>query len=287
MNNKENKTQNIYVYIKFTLTVQDKSILRDIKQTRDFLKQNPEIIVLNADKGNVTVLMEKTDYLEKMSSLLNDTTTYQQLSKHNTIALQKEANNFFDEWVKESRIDEIYAKNLKTHNGFVAKLYGLVKIHKNNSIRPILSCIGSPLYNLAKFLSNIFKPSVGLKDSHIKNSTEFVEKIKNIKLPPGYILISLDVTSLFTNIDTKLILKLVEKNWKTLKKNAKTKIRKDQFLAALQLVLSNNEFIFDDKIFRQIFGLPMGSPISAILADFVMEYIEEQAINKLEFNLLF
>ena len=46
------------------------------KATRKFLKENPDIAVLQSDKGNKTVLMNITDYQTRMSTLLNDAKTY-------------------------------------------------------------------------------------------------------------------------------------------------------------------------------------------------------------------
>ena len=44
-------------------------------------------------------------------------------------------------------------------------------------------------------------------------------------------------------------------------------------------VLNNNYFKYDVDYYRQIFGCAMGSPISPVLEDLVMEEIEETAIS--------
>ena len=41
-------------------------------------------VILPADKGNATVVMERKDYDGKVRGLLNDTTTYQRLPKDPT-----------------------------------------------------------------------------------------------------------------------------------------------------------------------------------------------------------
>ena len=39
------------------------------------------------------------------------------------------------------------------------KIYGLVKVHKkDNPLRPVASMVGTPEYELAKFLDKIIKP---------------------------------------------------------------------------------------------------------------------------------
>ena len=46
----------------------------------------------------------------------------------------------------------------------------------------------------------------------------------------------------------------------------------------LDFVLTNNYFKHDGYHYKQIFGCAMGSPISPVMADLVMEVIEETAI---------
>jgi len=53
------------------------------------------------------------------------------------------------------------------------------------------------------------------------------------------------------------------------------------------LVLDSTFFTFDNKIYRQKFGTPMGSPLSPIIADLVMEYIEEKSLEGLETEVAF
>lgn len=52
----------------------------------------------------------------------------------------------------------------------------------------------------------------------------------------------------------------------------------DNIMRLLEFVLDNNYFIVDGTFYKQIFGCPMGSPVSAILANLVMEHVEERAL---------
>jgi len=51
-------------------------------------KQNPNIIFTGADKGNITVALKKTDYLNKIEKMLNvyvcDNDTYIKINKDPT-----------------------------------------------------------------------------------------------------------------------------------------------------------------------------------------------------------
>ena len=58
-------------------------------------------------------------------------------------------------------------------------MYGLPKVHKENCpLRPVVPYINNPSYFMEKFVNNILKP-VPKPPSIIKNSFEFISKIKN------------------------------------------------------------------------------------------------------------
>ena len=57
------------------------------KQALKRLKNNENIVILPADKGRVTVVMDKKDYHDKMNELVNDKQTYQELKRDPTPAL--------------------------------------------------------------------------------------------------------------------------------------------------------------------------------------------------------
>ncbi|XP_037052022.1 uncharacterized protein LOC119085679 [Bradysia coprophila] len=254
--------------------------------TVTFLAQNPQLLVLNADKGNVTVLMQKLDYEIKMMTLLSDSTTYVPLDHDPTASIQDKVNKLFTRWQEQSYITEGQGKWYRRYNSVCSRMYGLIKIHKTgHPIRPIVASIGSPTYNLSKMFSNILKNVVGKSHRSIKNGTELVKKIRRIRLPPNYVLISLDVVSLFTKIPKDLVVSAVNKRWTKIKKF--TNLPKDEFIVGLTMVLDECCFQFDGKFYRQVFGSPMGSPASPVFADLVMEILEDDVIRKLKFKLPF
>ena len=68
--------------------------------------------------------------------------------------------------------------------------------------RPIVSAVNTFNYNVGKFLVWILTPYMPLCDSFVRNSTNFVQKVANLK--PGYSLqVSFDVKSLYTNVPVK------------------------------------------------------------------------------------
>ena len=92
-------------------------------------------------------------------------------------------------------------KRLTPQQSKCPQIYGLPKVHKAGiPLRPIVSTIGSPTYQLAKELCRILSPIVGKTNSYIRNSSHFVERISEIELQEVDRLVSFDVKSLFTMV---------------------------------------------------------------------------------------
>ena len=63
-----------------------------------------------------------------------------------------------------------------------------------------MSTIGSPTHRLARELVRILSPLEGTTDSHVKNSTDFVNHIGQLTIQERDIMASSDVVSLFTRV---------------------------------------------------------------------------------------
>eukprot|EP00061_Rhincodon_typus_P014806 g42108.t1 len=102
---------------------------------------------------------------------------------------------------------------------------------------------------------------------------EFLNIIKDTRIEEDEIMVSFDITALFTstNIDLakETIATLLDKSGRQAP-NDTNSIIKDSTLKLLDLCLTTH-FIFNDQIFRQINGTPMGSPISGLIAEVVMQ----------------
>ena len=83
------------------------------------------------------------------------------------------------------------------------RMYGLPKIHKEGvPLRPILSMIGSPQHELAKWLADILDPVLQkFSVNCIADSLRFASFIRDLECESHTnFLCSFDVTSLFTNV---------------------------------------------------------------------------------------
>ena len=92
-------------------------------------------------------------------------------------------------------------------------------------------------------------------------------------------MISFDVKSLFTSIPVDLALTIVNKRLQKDQDLAeRTNMSISNIMRLLEFVLKHNYFKHNNIHYKQFFGCAMGSPISLVIADLVMEEIEETAI---------
>ncbi|XP_014614262.1 PREDICTED: uncharacterized protein LOC106792377 [Polistes canadensis] len=231
--------------------------------------------------------MKKEEYIKEMEKLLEDRNTYSILSKDPTNKFEKLTNNLTIKLQNESIISEEMGKNLRSYNSVAPKLYGLRKTHKKErALRPVVSSIGSPCYKLAKFVHQTLTKSISNKlVFSIKNSFEFAEIIREIKLPEGYILVSLDVISLFTNIPKELVLKTINEDWKELAKSIK--VPKNILVELIQFCFELSYFQFNGSFYQQMDGSSMGNPASPVLANLVINYILRKIEGRLPFPVPF
>ena len=227
------------------------------------LRDNKDIMILPADKGNATVLMKKEDYHQKILDVLADD-AYRAMPCDTTDAISRKTT----ELIKKSGILEEELRNVRPKAPAPPRIYGLPKIHKTGvPLRPIVSAIGAPTYNLAKYLSGVLAPFVGRCEHHVKNSMEFVKTLQDIHVQSTDIMVSLDVVSLFTRvplIDTLALL---------------GRILDPRTVELFRYVLTSSYFLYNGDFYEQTDGVAMGSPLSPVIANFFMEDFEEHALN--------
>ena len=281
-----NKLTNFITRAEHTSCNKNNIIVKDFIGTKVFLKSHPEIIVMRADKGNSTVVMLRDEYNVGMNVMLDDTVTYKLLNSDPTKKYQNQANDLVKSMLKHGFIEQSVAKNLMLHNSVSPKLYGLRKTHKANlSLRPVVSCIDSPSCKLATFVHQTLANVMTTFECNVKNSFEFVHFIKTVILPPHYVLVSLDVTSLFTNIPKDLVIGIIKNKWRFI--SAYTTMSRDFFCQVVEFLFNSSYFSFNGKIYQQLDGSAMGNPASPAFANLLMNELINTVLHSLSFDLSF
>lgn len=262
-------------------------LLYIFKKTRNYLKNNPDIYVVNADKGNKTVLIDRVEYEQKMMDLLSDSVTYKPLKSDPTIKIQVESNKLVKHLETCLLITDSEGKKLRKYNSIPPKIYGLVKVHKvGYPLRPVVSCCNAPTYNISKFLCAMLGKIRPLFSYSIKNSVDLISRIGTIPdIPEGYVLISVDVKSLFTNIPQDLVIRLLHENWPVFKNFIDIPL--DIIVTIVNFVFKNSYFQYNRKFYAQVRGSAMGNPASPILAELIMNNLIKFVLLSLDFFIPF
>lgn len=262
-------------------------LCKAVKETRLFLKSNQNIVFTYSDKGKVMVLMNRSEYIEKTFELLHDQNYYKEVSKDPTPSTQRITNNLITKWEKKEFLSPNTAKSLRTYNAIAPRFYTLPKIHKHPlKMRPICAATNSPTTALAKFIANILSNSYnGNNPYYIQDSFTFSQYINDIQIPKNYVIVSFDVVSLFTNLPLDSVINSLQRHWKNIKVHCS--FNWDTFAEAITHIYKTNYLVFQNQFFVQTFGTPMGSNLSPILVNYVLDDLIKVCVDTIDFPIPF
>jgi hypothetical protein len=250
------------------------------------LRTNSSIIIKPADKGSATVVMNKNSYMTEAYRQLNNSNYYRRITepllKSNIIKINDILNRMLSEkFISYKQFEFLQARDSDRKRVF----YLLPKIHKPRERwpqpdmpegRPIVSDCGSESYRISQFIDSFLKPISIKHPSYLKDTYDFINKIKNRKVPKGSILVTGDVSSLYTNMKIDRTLSVARD---ALHKH-RTPGRPDKYIIELlEVTLKNNDFCFNGEYFLQTCGTAMGKTYAPSLADLYLEEFDYKAMH--------
>ena len=249
-----------------------------------------DVIIQKADKGNVIVIIDKSTYVTKLNSILDDDSKFRKVNFNkrneelaNLLDKQEEIASFLKGLKESGVITDSVFNDLKPCGSQPGVLYGLCKVHKGTKpgessrpFRPILSAINTPSYKIAKFLVPMLSELT--KNKYVsKDSFDFAQNVRNQN--PELFMASFDIDSLFTNVPLEETIDISIKKLFRRKKKYKG-FTKENFKKLLSFAVKNSFFLFNGTYYEQIDGVAMGSPLGPTLANIFLCYWEEIWINK-------
>ncbi|BHF70958.1 hypothetical protein SprV_0401401100 [Sparganum proliferum] len=215
------------------------------------LKADKDLVIVPADKGRSTVVLDRTDYLQKAKGLLEDRQFYVPCATNPVKALTREINATFLALENSGAITPTDRRMARPQDRALARFYGLPKVHKDGApLRPIVSLKGTPTYGLAKWLFRRLKFLTAESDTTVSSSAQFLEKLKG-----------------------DLAIETIELLLQSKYDETENRLGHAQVLQLLKLCL-RTYFTFDGTIYEQVKGTPMGSPISGFIAEAVLQRLE-------------
>jgi hypothetical protein len=144
------------------------------------LRQHKDTRILQADKGNCTVVFDESKYKEKLNTLL-EFSFYEPLPNDPTARVERKMQKVLFKHKTTFPID--LKHKLTLYHSKPLHLYGFPEIHKLDvPLRPIVSSVGSLCYVLAGFLHKILSPLSEKSESFVKNLGHFIQLLKSVNL---------------------------------------------------------------------------------------------------------
>ena len=191
----------------------------------------------------------------------------------------KKAQQLIKSLLSEGHTEKITAKwlSLMPDPPRIPVFYTLTKIYQPTLVsRPIISGCSSPAERISAIVDHLIQPIAQQQASYLKDTTGFINFIKRIKLPSSAILVSMDITSLYTNIPQRQGITTVCHAYEEFhQRNPPVPI--GFFSEMLSLILQENSFQFDRKDYLQTHGTAMGTKMAVAFANIYMAKIESKA----------
>ena len=231
--------------------------------------------------------MDKSEYLRLLSEAsINDSSKFREVPLERPPGKGRPPTYYHPLLQKEKELESIVrrilpkpiADTVRPTGSRLAHLYGLPKTHKDRlAMRPILSATQTYNYALAKWLDTKLKP-LSLNRYTVTDIFEFANEICNLEIANGNILVSYDVSSLFTNVPLYETIELLANraftnNW--FNKTYHLNLTKTDLVDLLSVATKGQLFQFNDALYEQTDGVAMGSPLGPLLANVFMSHIEE------------
>ena len=271
------------------------------------LKSNNNIVSKPADKGGSIVIMNKDNYMKETCTQLHDGRFHQKIDNDPTPTLTNKLKLLINEL--QPNLQNNVLKLVPSHPR-PATFYTIPKVHKlpnlvvstcpssnpdnfiieaqrlsiNPPGRPIVSGIGTLTEYVSAFVDRELQLLLANIPSYIKDTTDFLNKLSRFdNLPDNTILVTLDVTALYSNIPHNDGIGACKKY---LDRRALSTTSSEDICLLIKFILENNVFSLNDEYFLQVCGTAMGTRMAPCYANIFMAELEENFLSGYPYKLL-
>jgi hypothetical protein len=260
----------------------------EIKTLQNLRKK--DLVFLPSDKGGEFCIVSTNDYEDAALRHLGDENTYRKTARMTAKTIETKINGTWRRISASEQLKPHIIRSYVSSNTDLPRFYHLVKTHKEGpemKIRPIVSNCNGPTKKISWLLCNVLNPLYQLLPTHLDSSMQLINAIRNldttVTATHSYPF-SLDVCALYTSIPPQAAVQAIrtkllqhrEKNWP---------LQVDHICELLEVILQNNYFSFQNAVYKQVSGLPMGNNVSGILSSVYMDAIEQQTLHQLNIGL--
>ena len=241
-------------------------------------------VVFFKDKDSAVVIWDKKDYLMEAEKQLSCKETYEEVSSDPSFLIKTIHDNL-EKIRKRGDISNNILDYFNVENPKFGRFYLLPKIHKRMYDipgRPVISNCGFYTENISAFLDHQRKPIAMQVKSYIKDTNDFLKKLRDLPdLPQDSIICTIDVVGLYPSIPNEEGLRFLRN---VLDKRSNKNVSTDTLIELAELVLQNNfeyNFEFNERYLKQIRETAIGTKFAPPYAIIYMAALEEDFLETL------
>jgi len=254
----------------------------------NMLQKDRQIIIKEGDKGAGICIANFVDYHETVRKHLQEKSAtgipyYKPISKAEVKKITKSIEQSLNDGLKKGYLTSQEHKAMSPTNKGPARMYHTFKVHKKTTdaklppTRPIISGSGSYTENISLYLSHHTASLVEEGKSFLKDTGHLLRILEQMNesktLPPNAVPVSIDVRSLYQNIQHK---DGIEAFTRALDKRTDKSVPTNFLVKLIDIVLKNNVFEYDEDLFIQNCGTAMGTRTAPNYANLYMNEIDER-----------
>lgn len=264
--------------------------------TVKFLQEpkNKDIIIVQADKGGKSVIMDREEYDEKAVEHIEQNLALGNYAIINNLSIydvQNEVESRYRRLISEINpfliMDKAIREPLKSESFLLPLFYGAPKIHKPRiPLRPIISSCNM----IGDRLSSWLLVKLGIIAEHfnkfkVKSVLPVVMELKRFQLEQDHVLCSLDYESMYTNIDVDETTRIIIEFYHLIA--ATTCVPCEVFIRCVRFFINDAAYFGAlGRIFKQMKGLAMGNQLAQVMAEIRTDYALINTLRDIDASLI-
>ena len=249
-------------------------LITKIHKCSKFLLDN-KLIVVVADKGFGLTVVTKDWFTEQLTKHLSSENYVPCIDSLNQEQIRRDLLTIIAKFGNK-QLERNLTNLVGNLDAVLPEMYVIPKLHKIPvSSRPITPSHKWLTYKAAKWLAKQWQKYADRIPSILPNSLTLINKFSIKFIPESYELIALDIDNFYPSINALHAGKTIADFLIEMEFIPPSKIDELRLEYQIYLWICNNSYVSAlDKVYKQVSGLPMGSPVAPVVANLYLAALE-------------